>query len=81
MKKTVLWLPFCGMLLTACTAPMPQVKLIKPEVPQSLLTCADAPSQPTPDATQRDVASWAARLWYTHGDCKSKLKAASEAVR
>lgn len=69
------------MLLTACTTPTPQVKLIKPEVPQSLLACADAPPQLTPDATQRDVASWAARLWYAHGDCKSKLKALSEAVR
>lgn len=81
MKKMALLLPFCGLLLTACTAPMPQVKFIKPEIPSSLLTCADAPVRPESDMTQRDVAAWTAKLWYAHGDCKSKLHAVSEAIQ
>lgn len=76
MTKTALWLLCCAILLSACTGtPKTQVKVIKPEIPESLLSCDSAPAYPGADMTQRDVAKWAAGIWYAWQDCRSKLDA------
>jgi hypothetical protein len=51
------------------------VKVIKPEIPASLQACEPAPAHPGKDMTQRDVAKWAATLWYAYQDCRSKMDA------
>lgn len=82
MTKTALWLLCCAILLSACTGtPKTQVKVIKPEIPESLLSCDPAPSYPGADMTQRDVARWATGIWYSHADCRSKLKAVADIAR
>jgi hypothetical protein len=81
MNKMPLWLLCCVMLLTACTGtPQTQIKVIKPDIPDSLRTCDDVPNYPGDGMTQRDVAKWSARLWYAHADCRSKLQSLSNAV-
>ena len=76
-------LPLCyAMLLSACTgAPQTQIKVIKPEIPTSLQSCADAPNYPGDDMTQRDIAENYIKLWFAHKDCKSKLAAINYALR
>lgn len=72
----------CAMLLSACTgAPQTQIKVIKPEVPASLLSCASAPKYPGDDMTQRDIAENYTKLWFAHKDCKSKLAAINHALQ
>ncbi len=81
MNKTHLWPLCCAILLTGCTGTsQTQIKIVKPNIPDSLRTCDDVPNYPGDGMTQRDVAKWSARLWYAHADCRSKLQSLKDAI-
>lgn len=81
MNKMPLWPLCCAILLTGCTgAPQTHIKVVRPEIPVSLQSCADVPDYPGEGITQRDIAANYTRLWYAHADCKSKLQSLNHAL-
>ena len=76
-------LPLCfAGLLTACAspaAPAPEIRLVKPSIPSSLLACLPRP--PIPDATsQRAVALLLVKIDSAGDDCRQKLAAVVKAL-
>src|SRR3546814_10667418 len=75
---TVLLLPFCAALLTACAAPaqprvVTEIRVVRVEIPAQLLTCKDAPAPPA-RGTQRDVARCLVETGEAGEDCRVKLR-------
>lgn len=79
LRMMVLSLPFCAASLTACESAGPMVTQLQrvpvPVAPESLRSCREPPDPPGPDATQRDVANYIARLDDARQDCADKLEA------
>lgn len=78
-----------GLLLTCFAAPLTAcqtetvyvTRLVVPQVSPAIRTCPDQPKKPTGEYTQRDVASFTAKLNAAHRACKSNLKAVDETLK
>lgn len=68
--------PLCfAVLLMGCGARPAELVAVTPEVPGQLLTCAQSPAVPGPDATQRAVGIFVVDLHAAHRECRERLHA------
>lgn len=68
--------PLLGIILSGCET----LTVWKPEIPESLQSCADEPK--VPDArTERDLVIFLEQVRVAGADCRGKLKALNEAVK
>ena len=67
------------MLLSACGTServVTQIETVRVTVPDSLLTCPDAPVPPVGDAVmQSHIADWAVAMYEAHAVCRAQLDA------
>ena len=76
---TALLLLFCGMLLSACARErvkyVTATEILRPDVPDYLLTCDPEPELPEGEYTQRTVAGYIVRLHNAGQSCRGNLAA------
>lgn len=76
---TALLLLSCAGLLSACATPgVETVRYLRPQIPESLRSCAPAPEVPGSGSTQRDVARYVVQLSDAGQDCRVRLRALSD---
>ena len=70
------------LLLAACATQPTATRFVtlQPEVPQTLLACADAPAVPQA-SSQSAVAAYIVALWQAGQDCRAHLKAVQTVLK